>query len=327
MDWTGLVVRLSFVLLVVYHAPALRIYFWETLLISIIAMGAKTEIRVTRSESFLTTPPREAEASQGALHEQFVWLKRYYDVPGVKSDSDELDSENSGSIETPYTLRLKIQTRWAAFATIFAAFSRFFSVFSTMGVAPDPAILNKDEILVAQFAAKRAAPGNEILSVSFEGKYNITSGLLHAIARYQATRILLIGGGLAGDLVYPVYHDICRHNPSANIQLVWVIVPQTDDGLAQNSVLPFQPMQIRQEEISLYGVLTSADDDCDSNLKKTINDTLQQSLGENLMVLVLGPENLTKETRKYLRPWAMRGHKIHLLHHTFKLGALKFGEV
>ncbi|QKX57124.1 uncharacterized protein TRUGW13939_04232 [Talaromyces rugulosus] len=324
MDWTGLVVRISLVLLMVYHAPALRIYFWETLLISIIATGAKTEIRVTRSESFVTTPPPETQASQDALHEQFVWLKRYYDVAGVKSDSSELDSENNGSIETPYTLRLTIQTRWA----VFAAFSRFFSVsLSTMGVASGPLVLNKDEILVAQFAAKRAAPRNEILSVSFEGKYNITSGLLHVIARYQTTRILLIGGGPAGYLAYPVYHDICRHNPSANIQLLWVNIPQTDDGLAQNSVLPFEPMQMRQEEISLYAVLTLANDDCDSHLKKTIDDTLQQSLDEDLMVLVLGPEQLTKETRTYLRPWAMRGHKIHLLHHTFKLGALKFGEV
>lgn len=91
-----------------------------------------------------------------------------------------------------------------------------------MGVAPGPVALNKDEILVAQFAAKRLASANEILSVSFEGKYNITSGLLHAIARSQATRILLIGGGPAGHLAYPVYHDIYRHNPSANIQLVWV---------------------------------------------------------------------------------------------------------
>jgi hypothetical protein len=296
--WAGTAVQPVFILLVAYHAPASRIYICETLFIYAIAVVAQKEIRIVHRQSISTKPQTTAASgatvAQHTLKSQYVWLKQYRDLHH-KLDADECDAAMS--------LEWVIKSKY----TIVAAILDIFSC-STLKAA-------QDEILVAQFSAKSTPSADETLSMAFKGKHAITSPLLHEMDVYSASRILVIGGGQAGYLAYPVCHDVRRYRPSASIRFLWAVNVKPNHWHAPHQVLPLRPMQETTGEPYLYGELPV--DDCTSNLGDAINDALQDSFEEEVMVLVLAPACVAEETSKYLRP------RNRLLHHEFGLEVVR----
>lgn len=311
----GLAIRALGLILVVYHAPALRVYVWEALLIYGIVAASTTEIRITRHALFVATPSTatgQTTKVDDGFAEQYVWLKRYNGLSAFKSASTQPNDGDDTVLETTNMLTWEIRARSLAVA-IARAYAAMLKVLR-IATPRSPISKNQDDVLVAQFASKREASSEARLSILFEGRRLIMTRLLDEVGKFNPDRVLLVGGGTSGYLVYPLYFDLCRRKPSVATQIVWATVTKRHEWTAPHCVLALHSTRTTQNQSSLHGVLSSTG----TNMKEIATGMVEQTRGEAVMVVVLGPEYVAKETRRYFRPFAMRGHKISLLHHDFK---------
>jgi NAD(P)H-flavin reductase len=199
--------------------------------------------------------------------------------------------------------------------------------------------------LISDTSASHRAPTT---SLGIEGPYGIIGKHFEDLLDFGAGRILIIAGGVGATFALPVYRALLRDSPAAHVQLVWAIRTAGEATWAVSSDETTHTGSVLQDpHVQLFltgdmGLLPGAayDEAVDGsqgyemgmatrswrrqrqpglgagqnrkrpNLQHIIDDTFRQGLEEPVAVLVCGPAEMARETRRRVRPWAMRGRKI-----------------
>lgn len=184
------------------------------------------------------------------------------------------------------------------------------------------------------------------IPLAIEGPYGSMTQHFNHLMCWGPNRILLIAGGVGATFALPIYQAIQQESSTAKVQLIWAIRGAGDATWAVSGN-PSAKSVLDDANIQLFltGDMGVADDSDNAaggaddthddgvemdtlyrdrrrgrytvghnrrrpNLEKIIDDAFRQRLDDKVAILVCGPEEMTKQARKYVRPWIMRGRDI-----------------
>ncbi|EJT75492.1 metalloreductase Fre8 [Gaeumannomyces tritici R3-111a-1] len=153
-------------------------------------------------------------------------------------------------------------------------------------------------------------------------------------------RVLLVAGGVGATFAVPLYRAIRHDNPSAKVELVWALRgagdatwadkgpvsiladenvhlfltgPLLGDSAASGSSLAVPDGDGGTELNALYrrgGRLTAQHNRRRPDLRRLVDDVFRHGSEERVAVLVCGPEEMVRETRRCVGPWVSRGREV-----------------
>ena len=186
-------------------------------------------------------------------------------------------------------------------------------------------------------ASQDVPTGESKFRLGIEGPYGSVGKHFDDLIAFGAQRVLLIAGGVGGTFALPVYHAL-RGSPSASVQLIWAIrsaadatwaVSPNDDG---QSIIDDPHVQLfvtgsmdgtavapGSQGVELGAVSrdsrrghdpTSVYKSRRPDLKRIVDDTFSLGQDETVAVLVCGPAGMARDARQRVRPWVMKGRKV-----------------
>ncbi|KAM0257596.1 hypothetical protein ACHAQJ_004296 [Trichoderma viride] len=200
--------------------------------------------------------------------------------------------------------------------------------------------------ILSQFASpssSSSSPSSEDnkITLAIEGPHGASGKHFQHLLTWGATRILLVAGGVGATFIIPLYHALQRDLPSAHAQFIWAIRSAGDATWAVTDN-GFDKSLLDDDNVHLYlteNISVSNDDDHSRdgsielenmsrasrqqriatgnshssrrpNIQKIIDDVFRHGVDEKVAVLVCGPEEMTREVRRRIGPWVLKGRKV-----------------
>ncbi|KJZ76794.1 hypothetical protein HIM_03671 [Hirsutella minnesotensis 3608] len=313
--------------LIFFHAPSTRLYLVETLVVLFLDIGVRKVSTITAPSKLELVPGTDLVKVTSAIPAHRLGSFKF--LPG----SHILLNVPAGSRSTT--------TQGVQSGT----FNFLYNPFTVASVDEDDGITVVTRVrqgpvtlLLGKVASTSPAETGKI-PLAIEGPYGTIGKNFNDLLGWGAARILLVAGGIGATFTLPVHQAIKRELPSAKVQLVWAVRGADDAAWAAASLTPEKDIH-DNEEFQLY--VTGSTDATDGgngastdnvemdslshktthsqimhhvrrgrpDLERIINATFRHGLEEPVAVLVCGPTGMTREVRRRVRPWAMRGRKI-----------------
>ncbi|KAM0460683.1 hypothetical protein ACHAO4_001473 [Trichoderma viride] len=198
--------------------------------------------------------------------------------------------------------------------------------------------------ILSQFASSTSSlssEGDNKITLAIEGPHGAVGKHFQHLLTWGASRILLIAGGVGATFIVPLYHALQRELPLAHAQFIWAIHSAGDATWAsiENG---FEKSLLDDDNVHLYlteninvfhnddhghngsielGNMSrassrqqhsaaSSHNSRRPNIQKIVDDVFRHSVDEKVAILVCGPEEMSKEVRRRVGPWARKGREI-----------------
>lgn len=198
--------------------------------------------------------------------------------------------------------------------------------------------------ILSQFAttdpSSSSLPEDNKVTLAIEGPHGAIGKHFQHLLTWGAARILLVAGGVGATFTLPLYRALQRELPSAHAQFVWAIRSagdatwaMTDNG-SEKSLLDDDNVHLyltenisissdandrsRDGSIELQNMvrgsrqqrIAAGNNSRRPNFQKIVDDLFRHSEGEKVAVLVCGPEEMTREVRRRIGPWVLKGREV-----------------
>ncbi|PNP44576.1 hypothetical protein TGAMA5MH_03706 [Trichoderma gamsii] len=198
--------------------------------------------------------------------------------------------------------------------------------------------------ILSQFASSASSlssEGDNKITLAIEGPHGAVGKHFQHLLTWGASRILLIAGGVGATFVIPLYHALQRELPLAHAQFIWAI-RSAGDATWASTENGFEKSLLDDDNVHLYlteniNVFHNDDHGHDGsielgnmsrassrqqrsaasshnsrrpNIQKLVDDVFRHSVDEKVAILVCGPEEMSREVRRRIGPWARKGREI-----------------
>ncbi|KAG5787505.1 hypothetical protein H9Q69_013426 [Fusarium xylarioides] len=171
------------------------------------------------------------------------------------------------------------------------------------------------------------------VELNIEGPYGAIGKTFNDLINSGINRILIVAGGVGATFAVPLYHAILAENSTTNVQLVWAIRSAGDATWAASTPTGKSLLDDDQVQLFLTGDMGVANDSDNAagvemnnlsrqstrpvvrnskrpDLQKIVDDTFQKGQQDSVAILVCGPVEMSRELRKSVTPWVMKGRKV-----------------
>ncbi|QKD47219.1 uncharacterized protein FOBCDRAFT_283510 [Fusarium oxysporum Fo47] len=178
-----------------------------------------------------------------------------------------------------------------------------------------------------------AGGSTEKVELNIEGPYGAIGKTFNDLINSGINRILIVAGGVGATFAVPLYHAILAENSTTNIQLVWAIRSAGDATWAASTPTGKSLLDDDQVQLFLTGDMGVANDSDNAagvemnnlsqqstrpvvrnskrpDLQKIVDDTFQKGQQDSVAILVCGPVEMSRELRKSVTPWVMKGRRV-----------------
>ncbi|KAJ4861934.1 ferric reductase NAD binding domain-containing protein [Trichoderma breve] len=198
--------------------------------------------------------------------------------------------------------------------------------------------------ILSQFADPTSSPpsldDNNNITLAIEGPHGAIGKHFQNLLTWGASRILLVAGGVGATFALPLFHALQRELPSAHTQFVWAIRSAADATWAMTGNDSDKPL-LDDDNVHLYlteniGISTdangrsrdasielqnmgrgshshrsaAANNSRRPNFQKIVDDMFRHGVEEKVAVLVCGPEGMSREVRRRIGPWVLKGREV-----------------
>lgn len=335
---THLVVALFIPVLLFFHAKSARLYVVEAFAIFVLDLGVRRVTTVAAPSTLEVIPgttlvkvTSQIPISKWAPFRETPGSHIYLSLP-PSGRTDAVPSSKSGIFDYLYnpftvasvndengTITFIARTRKGPMTNVLSAFA-------SAGASPPP-----------QSSTTQPSDSAKI-TVGVEGPYGTMSSHFPDLLTCGVTRILLVAGGVGATFTLPIYNALQSELPSAKVQLVWAIRTAGDATWAVSANSSGKSL-LDDDKVHLYltgdmGVVDDRDNGAGAavelsrmrpgpngrmttnhnrkrpNIEKIVDDTFRHGSEEVVAVIVCGPVEMTKEVRRRVRPWAMKGRRV-----------------
>ncbi|KAL7762018.1 hypothetical protein ACKLNR_008553 [Fusarium oxysporum f. sp. zingiberi] len=173
----------------------------------------------------------------------------------------------------------------------------------------------------------------EKVELNIEGPYGAIGKTFNDLINSGINRILIVAGGVGATFAVPLYHAILAENSTTNVQLVWAIRSAGDATWAASTPTGKSLLDDDQVQLFLTGDMGVANDSDNAagvemnnlsqqstrpvvrnskrpDLQKIVDDTFQKGQQDSVAILVCGPVEMSRELRKSVTPWVMKGRRV-----------------
>ncbi|KAK2592048.1 hypothetical protein QQS21_010248 [Conoideocrella luteorostrata] len=184
--------------------------------------------------------------------------------------------------------------------------------------------------------ASQSATAPRKITLGIEGPYGTMSAHFNDLLSWGANRILLISGGVGATFALPVYQALQSELPSSTkLQFIWAIRGAGDATWAvSNAATGKSVLEDSNIQLFLTGDMGVADDHGDAgalemstlrrasgratsshnrkrpHIDKIVGDMFRQGAGDSVAVLVCGPIEMTREVKRSVGSWVMKGRRV-----------------
>ncbi|EXL50225.1 hypothetical protein FOCG_10259 [Fusarium oxysporum f. sp. radicis-lycopersici 26381] len=178
-----------------------------------------------------------------------------------------------------------------------------------------------------------AGGSTEKVELNIEGPYGAIGKTFNDLINSGINRILIVAGGVGATFAVPLYHAILAENSTTNVQLVWAIRSAGDATWAASTPTGKSLLDDDQVQLFLTGDMGVANDSDNAagvemnnlsqqstrpvvrnskrpDLQKIVDDTFQKGQQDSVAILVCGPVEMSRELRKSVTPWVMKGRRV-----------------
>ncbi|EXA52431.1 hypothetical protein FOVG_00723 [Fusarium oxysporum f. sp. pisi HDV247] len=178
-----------------------------------------------------------------------------------------------------------------------------------------------------------AGGSTEKVELNIEGPYGAIGKTFNDLINSGINRILIVAGGVGATFAVPLYHAILAENSTTNVQLVWAIRSAGDATWAASTPTGKSLLDDDQVQLFLTGDMGVANDSDNAagvemnnlsqqstrpvvrnskrpDLQKIVDDMFQKGQQDSVAILVCGPVEMSRELRKSVTPWVMKGRRV-----------------
>ncbi|UNI17652.1 hypothetical protein JDV02_003980 [Purpureocillium takamizusanense] len=326
---THLVAALFIPVLIFFHAPGLRLYIVETLVIFLVDLGVRrvTTIKAPSTLQIMSGTALVKVTSRIPRHKLASFqaspgLHIYLSVPPESRTADTPASQSGvfDYLYNPFTVAFNDEDDGSI------------TLIARTREGPMTGVLSA-------FADAAATPGptteTRTISLGIEGPYGSMAKHFDHLLHWGAARVLVIAGGVGATFAVPVFQALRSELPSAKVQLVWAVRSAGDAAWAVAAASADKTL-LNDDSVQLY-LTGGAGSDADGSqagavemeplrraggrlaahsrrkrpdLGRIIDQAFSHGLEEPVAVLVCGPTEMTLEVRRRVRPWAMKGRRV-----------------
>ncbi|KAL7951513.1 hypothetical protein V8C42DRAFT_9423 [Trichoderma barbatum] len=197
--------------------------------------------------------------------------------------------------------------------------------------------------ILSQFATPSTSSssnpdGDNKITLAIEGPHGAIGKHFQHLLTWGASRTLLIAGGVGATFALPLYQALQRELPSAHAQFIWAIRSAADATWAMADNGSDKPL-LDDDNVHLYlteNIAISSDAGRDAsielqnmgpgsrqqrsaaginnsrrpNIQKIIDDLFRHGGEEKVAILVCGPEEMSREVRRRIGPWVLKGREV-----------------
>ncbi|SPJ81658.1 related to ferric reductase [Fusarium torulosum] len=173
----------------------------------------------------------------------------------------------------------------------------------------------------------------EKVELNIEGPYGTIGKTFNDLITSGISRVLIVAGGVGATFAVPLYHAILAENSITHVQFIWAIRSAGDATWASSSPTGKSLLNDDQVQLFLTGEMGVANDSDNAagvemnnlsqpstraairnskrpDLQKIVDDTFRKSQQDDVAILVCGPTEMTRELRKSVTPWVMKGRNV-----------------
>ncbi|KAK0625273.1 ferric reductase NAD binding domain-containing protein [Bombardia bombarda] len=192
---------------------------------------------------------------------------------------------------------------------------------------------------LAQLAADSSSGGAGKVPLCIEGPYGIARHF-PPLSSGSFDRVLLVAGGIGATFIVPLFRSILEEDPRAQVEMVWAVrghgetswvswVDERtvgDDGLrsvvrpeglsvfvtggGMGDITSSQGTGTGSEEGSQQQQQQQNQNPARPDLKSIVDRTFKHGSEERVAVIVCGPEGMSRELRRYVGVWVMKGRTV-----------------
>ncbi|KAF4340458.1 ferric cupric reductase transmembrane component 2 [Fusarium beomiforme] len=311
--------------LIYYHAPSSRFYIFEAIGVFVLDLAARKITTVTAPAVIEAIPgtslvkvSTKLPASKIAKYAARPGSHIYLNVPPASRPG-------IGQFSAPYLIFEFLYNPFTVASTNLQT-----GELSFVARIRNGPMTNRLHHLAS---ATNAGESAEKLELNIEGPYGVIGKTLNDLITSGTSRVLIVAGGVGATFAVPVYHAILAENSTANVQLVWAIRSAGDATWAASTPTGKSFLDDDQLQLFLTGDMGVANDSDNApgvelinlseqttrpvvrnskrpDLQKVVDDTFQKAQHDSVAILVCGPAEMTREIRKNVTPWVMKGRKV-----------------
>ncbi|CZR34425.1 uncharacterized protein FPRO_01305 [Fusarium proliferatum ET1] len=182
-------------------------------------------------------------------------------------------------------------------------------------------------------SSTNAGGSAEKVELNIEGPYGAIGKTFNDLINSGINRILIVAGGVGATFAVPLYHAALAENSTTNVQLVWAIRSAGDATWAASTPTGKSLLDDDQVQLFLTGDMGVANDNDNAagvemnnlsqqstrpvirnskrpDLQRIVDDTFQKAQQDSVAILVCGPVEMSRDLRKSVTPWVMKGRKV-----------------
>ncbi|SCV32190.1 related to ferric reductase [Fusarium fujikuroi] len=182
-------------------------------------------------------------------------------------------------------------------------------------------------------SSTNAGGSAEKVELNIEGPYGAIGKTFNDLINSGINRILIVAGGVGATFAVPLYHAVLAENSTTNVQLVWAIRSAGDATWAASTPTGKSLLDDDQVQLFLTGDMGVANDNDNAagvemnnlsqqstrpvirnskrpDLQRIVDDTFQKGQQDSVAILVCGPVEMSRDLRKSVTPWVMKGRKV-----------------
>ena len=281
--------------IVVWHAPALRFYAWETGSIVAVAFGCRGSISVSPREGSTSPGSQQDTTADAASTDQYVWIRR---------TNDDNSAHHSYAAAFTASINSGMLARTCSKIAVSLP-SSIRSLFWFIEAA-------ETSTSIVEFSGKLEAKGSEKLALFCRLPQDYSSNLLRVLARSPAANLIIVSGGATGSFAYPIYLDVLQGSPSTDIRLLLALGAKSNAWPQPRRVMPMTPVEKKADAVLIHGSESPGDMAPEQYMKQVVEEAVLHATGQ-LIILVVGPEQIAEEVRKHCSQLVMMDGAVLLL--------------
>lgn len=311
--------------LIYYHAPSSRFYVVEAIGIFVLDLAARKIVTITAPAVVEAIPGTSLVKVTAKLPKSKI--AKYAARPGshIYLNVPPASRPGIGQFSTPYL--------------VFEFLYNPFTVASTNQETDELTFVARTRTgpmtsrLHHLSSTTNAGTSAEKVELNIEGPYGTIGKTFNDIITSGISRVLIVAGGVGATFAVPLYHAILAENSITHVQFIWAIRSAGDATWTSSSPTGKSLLNDDQVQLFLTGEMGVANDSDNAagvemnnlsqpstraairnskrpDLQKIVDDTFRKSQQDDVAILVCGPTEMTRELRKSVTPWVMKGRNV-----------------
>ncbi|CVK84063.1 related to ferric reductase [Fusarium mangiferae] len=311
--------------LIYYHAPSSRFYIAEAVGVFVLDLAARKMTTITAPAIIEAIPGTSLVKVSAKLPAPKI--AKYTARPGshIYLNVPAASRPGIGQFSAPY---LVFEFLYNPFTV--ASTNQETGELTFVARTRNGPMTNRLHHLSSSTNAGRSTDKVELI---IEGPYGVIGKTFNDLINSGINRILIVAGGVGATFAVPLYHAVLAENSTTNVQLVWAIRSAGDATWAASTPTGKSLLDDDQVQLFLTGDVGVANDNDNAagvemnnlsqqstrpvirnskrpDLQRIVDDMFQKGQHDSVAILVCGPVEMSRDLRKSVTPWVMRGRKV-----------------